>query len=807
MILAADNSIGRFIAWLFARSRPEGGEGLESTLRHTWPMPPWVTLLLLLAAGVFVVAVYLRESGGVSRRVRVGLALIRLTLVGLILFMMHEFFLQPYRTDLPDLIVVVDDSASMALTDLYDDKKLAAAIDKRLDKAGFADTTRLSQAKAILLGDDASLATSLDRKYNVKYFLLGSTPRPVAGSPEEIRRQLRSLSANQPVSRLGGGLRQMLQGQRGRPTAAAVLLTDGITTEGRTISEVADYARRKAVPLYLVGLGSRQPMRDLALGDLLVDDVVFVNDVVNFDLTLTATGFEGRKVEVRLHREGETAPLGSRELTVGPDGTTQRIRLPYRPTEKGDFRFAVAVEPLPGETQLQNNRRTATLSVLDEKIRVLLLQEYPNYEFRYLKSLLGRETKDAQGRTENPVQLHTVLQEADPEYADTDRTALRVFPVRRDQLLDNYDVIIFGDANPALLGTTAMQHVDQFVRQRGGGVVFIAGERFMPAAYRDSPLAGLMPVDPATATTPERGVWIRDPFQLRLTPLGMVSPQMQLLDEPAENIALWQNLPGMYWLLRAETLKSGTRVLAEHPTLVGADGRNLPVVCMQYVGAGKVVFHGAHESWRWRRRPDGDAFARYWMQTIRYLSRTNLMDEDRLATLSTDRKKYRLGDPVRLWVRFLDERRAPAEDDGVEVVLQRLGHKTQRVKLQRSSERRGVFEAAVENLPTGQYHGSVAVPAFEGAAPSCNFPIEAPLGEDARTAMDADDLRRAVELSKGRFFTFATADKLAGQLPRGRPVRIDTLPPEPIWNSWKVALAFVILLTAEWLLRKRAGLL
>jgi hypothetical protein len=37
-------------------------------------------------------------------------------------------------------------------------------------------------------------------------------------------------------------------------------------------------------------------------------------------------------------------------------------------------------------------------------------------------------------------------------------------------------------------------------------------------------------------------------------------------------------------------------------------------------------------------------------------------------------------------------------------------------------------------------------------------------------------------------------------------VRIEALPPEPIWNSPLVAALFVALLGSEWMLRKRWGL-
>ena len=58
-------------------------------------------------------------------------------------------------------------------------------------------------------------------------------------------------------------------------------------------------------------------------------------------------------------------------------------------------------------------------------------------------------------------------------------------------------------------------------------------------------------------------------------------------------------------------------------------------------------------------------FARYWVQTIRSLCRAKLADAGRSVLLSTDRREYAEGEPVRLRARFTDERSAPAEDNGV----------------------------------------------------------------------------------------------------------------------------------------------
>ena len=79
----------------------------------------------------------------------------------------------------------------------------------------------------------------------------------------------------------------MLSDLRGTPPAAIILLSDGVTTDGESLSKAARFARGKGVPLFTVGLGSERPIRDLEISDLLVDEVVFVDDIVNFEFKLT----------------------------------------------------------------------------------------------------------------------------------------------------------------------------------------------------------------------------------------------------------------------------------------------------------------------------------------------------------------------------------------------------------------------------------------------------------------------------------------------------------------------------------------
>ncbi len=794
--------------WLGVASDP--GEGTAWTLDYVWPLPAWATLLAVALAGAYVVGIYLRENRRAPLWVRMTLAGMRLALVALLLVMLAQVTLALKRTGLPYVAVLLDNSQSMTIADSGHEELAAKLRDglARFDSAG-AEPTRWNLARALLLDQDRRFLRALGGEYKLRLYYLADTPsgaRAAAGTDlEAIAEELRATEAAGKTTRLGDAIHTILDDLRGTAPAAIVALTDGITTEGAPLEEGAASAERRGVPLFLVGIGDDQPARDVKLTDLLVDDLVFVGDILTFEARLTATGFAGEEVNIVLRKEGEPEPLSRKRVTLGPDGGTQTVRMTHRPESVGQFRYVLEAEPLEGELQTENNRQERSVTVSDEKIRVLLVQDYPNYEFRYLWNMLTR--------AEESIEVHAVLQQADPELVrqdaevDDDEPVLRPFPLRREELF-SYDVIIFGDVNPALISETMLEGVVEFVDRPGlgGAVVFIAGPQFMPAAYRDTPLARLFPADPGSVRLPRPDEAITEGFQVRPTELGLLSPPLQLALDPAENARIWEGLPPLYWFAELGDLKPGVRVLAGHARETDREGRPRPIVCLQYVGSGKVLMHATDETWRWRWRAGDRYFQRYWVQMIRYLARSKLAAEARHAVLTSDRREYTYGEPVRLRVRFLDERQAPAEDDGVTVVVEHAGHQTQRIALERTTGRRGTFEATLPRPGVGPHHAWVAIPTLPDGAPSLDFSVVAPPGEFERIQTDLSALRQAARVTGGQVYALDTAARLPRDLPPGRQVPIEPLPPRPLWNQWPLLFVFLLLLTSEWILRKLGGM-
>ncbi|MBI3465423.1 MAG: hypothetical protein HY000_20560 [Planctomycetes bacterium] len=594
-------------------------------------------------------------------------------------------------------------------------------------------------------------------------------------------------------SRPGLGLRDVLNDLSGVPPTAIVLLTDGITTDGEPLADAANYARRKNVPIHVVGAGDPRPVRDLELRDLMVDDVVFVDDVVNFEAKLSARGIDGGKAKVRLLERGIDTPLASAEIDIPSDDRPVPIRLQHRPKLPGDVTYVVEVEPIEREFQTKNNTLERQVSVREEKLRLLFVESYPRFQYRFLKHLLERDPS---------IDLNVLLLEADAEHPEQDRTAISHFPTSKEELR-SYDVVLFGDVNPFYLNENQLRNLADFVIDKGGGLALLAGQRYMPASYRETPLETVIPIDFDGA---QAGMPTREPFQSVLTVEGLANPIFRLGPDDAESQRIWKNLPGSYWFFEAPQRKPGALPLAVHPARMGSQGP-LPIIVVQQVGAGKSLLVCIDSTWRWRDRVGDVYFARFWVQTVRYLSRSRLIGQTRQAELSADRREYQRGQAVELRVRLLDESLGDAAQEAVTVLVEREGHEQQRVSLRRSSPGSSSYEGIINGAQEGRYKAWMVTPAVKGSPPSTTFEVAAPPGEFRKVEMDEPTLRQVAERTGGKFYTFLTADDLLRQIPPGRKIPLDTDPPIPLWNTWPLLGLFITLLVTEWLLRKRRRML
>lgn len=800
-------TILRHLADRLGVAPPRAGEAVSPRVRFDQPWPQWALLAVVIGSVALIVWLY-RRDGKAPGPYKALLAALRISLVLLAVFMLSEAVLSVERTGLPYLAVLIDDSASAGIADQFESPEIRdglAALAKTETDA--EEPSRLAVARGLLLEDNARILRELTGRYKTRLYLVSDSARLLAeiDRPEDVDPAVEKLREVQPTgarTRLGDGLRRVLGELRGAPPSALLLLSDGQTTDGEPLASAAELAARKGSPIFAVGLGGVEPARDLELADLLVDDVVFVDDAVRFQARLSARGFHGEKVAVRLSelppgaKEDEPGvEIESIEVDAPEDGKPQSVELVYHPRDTGEKNFRLEVAPQLRELQTDNNRIDRAVTVRKEKLKVLMVESEPRYEFRYLKNFLERE---------ETIALNVVLLSSDPEYSEQDRSALPTFPASRDELFAQ-DVVILGDADASFLSQSQLQNLSDFVTEKGGGLLFIAGQLFDPLSYRGTPLEPLLPIDLADARDPAASGAGIDAFHPELTIEGRSNPIFRLGDDDASSARIWTALPDSYWYLEAPRKKPAALVLAEHPKAEGSDGK-LPLIVYQFAGAGRTMFHAFDDTWRWRFRAGDLYFGRFWVQTVRFLARSRLAGQ-RQAEIQTDRRSYERGQPIQVRVRFPNPGLAPVDGE-IAVQVDRRGAGPRRLVLKSSPGVRGVFEGALSQAPEGEYQVRLLPPpVLEGPIPTTTFQVEAPADEFQRVELNEAEMRRAATVTAGKYYAPLAAATLLDDLPPPSKIPLDTDPPIPIWNAWPLLALFLTILIAEWVLRKRARMI
>ena len=764
-----------------------------------WPgsLPGWVVVLAgacLLAA---IACIYLKDARRLSAWTRLGLIGTRLLATGCVLLCLTNAAILIQRTGSPRVAILLDTSASMGLEDRYADPEQARRIDRM---AGRRRPTRLNLAKSLLVDNDARLLEAISQRFQVRLYAFDAQVRPL-GLPEEtaerMAERIESLEAVGSDTRPGPAVREVLEEFRGEPPAAIVLITDGIcsTSPHDRLTAVAPVALRGMVPLVTVAVGSRLPARDLHLLEPQLDDIALVDNPIVVRADVQAYGLGGQSATIRMTLDGDDEPVAEETLVLGDDGQRQSVDLSWVPRREGDQVLRIEAVPLSNETDRDNNRHERLVRVRQERIRVLLADGTPRWEFRYVKGLLARD---------RGIALTTVLQDADPESVTDDSSAREYFPVDRDELFE-YDVVILGDIDPGFLSTGTQQNLRDFVRNARGGLILVAGTRFNPVAYRGTPLEDLVPADLATLRVPDPAE-SSGPWHSRLTTAAIESTSLfgsrSELDRVGSRI---RELPPFYWLLEIPRTRPGAVVLMECSD-GSANDRGHPAVILQRYGAGSVLFHATDEIWRWRLRDGQALYARYWSQAIRLLGRARLLGQTRTAELTAERTEYAPGETTTLRLRFFSTADAPAIDETPQIRIESRNGTARDIALEPVPGSVGVYSATVTNPGPGSYHAFVRSPGFTEAPPTADYRVVAADREFRLRAVAIDELQQAAKETHGLAVAVDQAGRLDRLLPPGDPVPLAVDEPIRLWNRWELLLVFAAALCGEWLWRRRSRL-
>ncbi len=785
-------------------SAAESGTGVRETFRLLDLPEAWVVVLIVLpvCAAIAWIAYRTEELASGPRATLVVLRFVALVLLAAVLC--RPVFVQRREEVRPaEVVVLVDDSASMSRKDAYasDDRtreSLRELVDRPAGDAQRVELARAAYAKVV--------APLLERG--------GYVPRVLrfAESAEPLP-DVANLQARGRATHLGDALQQALAMHRGRHVTDIVVLSDGRGNGGLSPLEAARAAAAAGIPVHTVVVGDARPERNLIVELAEAPTSVLEGDEIALAVRVVGRGLEPRaKVRVILEElpqganAGTPRPLSEEDVEADDSGTRVVLVAPPEGLEPGasERRFRVRVPPRNDETMRDDNAIEVSVHVAPEKVRVLYVDGYPRWEYRYLKNLLLRADAN--------LDVQCYLLSATPDFLqESSRGAnpLSEVPTSRKELLERYDVIILGDVNPYELSPDParceefLASLREFV-ERGGGLILQAGENDAPRSFAGTALEELLPVVlDASGAAGSLSDTTRE-FRPRLENPALPHEIVRLSSDPKTNRELWEEpggLRGFYWFNLVSRAKPGAQVLLRHPEAENQYGR-IPLLVAGYFPAGRTLYLGVDATWAWRYRFGDRYHERFWRNAIRWVALGRLKSGDRRVQLDAAQSSFDLDERVTLEARVLDEDFRPSEKPSVEARLQHPDGSVKPFSLVRVADRAGLYRASFDVERPGLY--SAWIESEGRRVASAEFEVVLPSRENADPTPDPETMNAVASLTRGRALDLAHVRDLASEFPGGEEHR------EPIsaelidaWDRWATLLFALAVLSVEWVLRKR----
>lgn len=722
-----------------------------------------------------------------------------------------------------------------------------------------AARTRAEIARSLLLGDSPKspgLFAKLRDGYEVRLFQFDSQQReleledwvkhkesgsesPAADEPVEG-----GAASTRAVTDIASVLKRVQKEIPAEKLAGVLLVTDGRHNGPEELDPLLQQLGTQGSPVSALAMGSSRPGVDAAIVDLDFPKTVLVDDLLTVETRIRVTGMNDRKVRVNLFDGDES--LAEQTVPITNDEFSSTIELNHTPKQEGFKNYRVKLEPVDADriesnAFANNNERNLTVAISDNRTEILIVEGKPRWEYGYLRNLLANR--------DSTVQLQTVLFEPDRLLESDTRPVIHALASRNADEIEatalpenktewlKFDVIVLGDVAPERFTAEQIDFLYEFVNQRGGALVVIAGPNYMPHHFTNSKLAELLPcrfeaVDQRLFASPEAS------FRFRPTQIGTRHAIMRQADSLEAGNEIWNSIPEMYWRHPVLEVKPGAVVLAyaepegranqfapqpdETPEQRETRRANLQqfqqqhaLVTIQSFGAGRILLLNTDRTWRLRYRVGDTYHHRFWGQVLRWAAADQLQAGTEFVRIGTDRTTYEPGAPIQVTARITDSYFAPVSDENATVKIYRGAELVLSKKLDSVEGAEGTYRADLgSEFAAGDFRVVLKSPEvsrlFAGAEPRIETQLtvlapEINSQELIETSVDRSELARWTALSGGTLIESDAPDRLFSYINPGTQSYTETRS-ITLWDSWGLLLVMLLLLTSEWILRKVGGL-
>jgi uncharacterized membrane protein len=728
-----------------------------------WPV--WTLILLLLAvAGGLGFMIWSRRNviAPSMRGLRAGVVwLLESLLVCLLLFLLWQpaLSIATLRPQQNIVAVVIDDSKSMGVQE--------------------DGTSRKDQVVRTLNG---GLISSLQSKFQVRLYRFGDHL--------ERLEKLDQLTANAPATRIGDAIKDVLADSATLPIGAVILLSDGADNSGGIDLETISEIKRQRIPVHTIGFGHEKMEHDLELTDVQFPAKALAKSRLEAEVSFHQAGFRGAKARLVVRDSGKI--LASRDIVLKADDVTQTEAILFNAGDPGVKDLEFSVDPQQGEENKNNNSETRVLDVDSAKPRVLYMEGEPRWDYKFLR----RAVEDDKNISLFSV-VRTTQNKIYTQVPDSSAEFLKVsFPTKVEDLF-GFQGLILGSVEANYFTPAQQELIQQFVDRRGGGLLFLGGRSALAdGGYEKPPFDDLLPV----RLPNHKNTFHRDPATASLTASGRDSLITRIEESPDANVDRWKKLPYLMNFQEAGTPKPGATVLAE----MNASGHTLPLLITQKYGRGRTAVFATGGDWRWQMlQPVEDmSHEMFWRQMLRWL----VSDTPTRVVASTPRPALEDDGRLHLRAEVRDTTYLPTSDATVEARVVGPGGGAENVELHPDPLNQGVYSADWDAGRAGSYVAEVTARRGqqELGRDVVTFRRENGVAENFHLEQNRELLEKLSSQTGGRYYRPNEVSRLGEDISYS-DAGISVRETRDLWDMPAVFFFALLLCCAEWLLRRRWG--
>jgi len=549
------------------------------------------------------------------------------------------------------------------------------------------------------------------------------------------------------------------------------IVSDGNSTDGiYNLSENWPFKTQ----IYTIGIGKTESGVDLSISNVVFDPISYLDKETEVEVQIRSKNIQ-KDYRTQLKLFDHSKVIKSQIINAGKGDVEQSVKFKFKSSQLGLNKFKVEIENIDNESNQLNNSYTFVQNVLKSKLRIGLLGGAPSYDTKFISFLLNQL---------DDVEVFTFIEQKNGQF----------YKGTEQKYLDSLDVVVFCGFPGPFTNSNTLNRIKSIISQKQVPIINILNQYTSQSGIES--FSEYYPFIELPNKSRGSQVLINAPTGQNKHPI------LLLFDKQDLNNRFWSKVPPLDIYFSGGKLKSnaieilsgivGKQVV---PIILGNESKTLRSMVLNGEGFWKWYFLFQDEK---ELLP---GYSRLLNYMIRWVS-----DKAKIkpVVLETNNRVVNLGEKIIINGYIYDANFNPVYDGNL---LVQAEWNNQEFNLESTNDSSGNY--LIEFIPPGEGKYNINARGFkedvELGIDRLEIEVVPIEKEFIRVEQNVDFLKRLAEMSDGYYVNSSNLDSLKDALLIEEEIKFS----DRIYEVWyePIILGLILLLiTVEWIMRKRLGL-